>query len=55
MFLSKRKYGVYYINYKGELSGMMKKISTKVTLIISQRPAFSLTHGYIFYESMRFI
>ena len=29
MFLSKRKYGVYYINYKDELSGLMKKVSTK--------------------------
>lgn len=29
MFLSKRNYGVYYINYKDELTGLMKKISTK--------------------------
>lgn len=29
MFLSKRKYGIYYINYKDELTGLMKKISTK--------------------------
>jgi len=29
MFLSKRKYGIYYINYKDELTGLMKKVSTK--------------------------
>lgn len=29
VFLSKRKFGVYYINYKDELSGQIKKVSTK--------------------------